>query len=385
MALIRQQYLRQQYQILKQDKWLLACVSWIPIALALCIWGIFSAGIARDLPIGVVDLAHSPMSKRLSHQLDASSTLKIETQFSDVSQAKDALVESRIYAYVVIPDGFDKGIYRQSLPQVSVFYNSQYILVGRLINSAVMQSIGYFNASIETVQNLSFGDTPTLSALGKAVPVSTQITALFNQNTNYAQFLVSAIVPALWQVVIVVSTIMVLAANYRRFDGLHPWLGSSPIHTLYHTLKGYIGVFALQGVLFLAWFYQGLGWPMQGAFLPIIVAQFMMILACMIMGCLFFFLTLDATRAMSFAGAFTAPSFAFMGITFPVTDMNMLAQWWRALLPVSHYIEVQVSQASYGVSALDSMTHLTPMLGYFFAALLCLWLIKQHYQREQAQ
>ncbi|MGC9460867.1 ABC transporter permease, partial [Vibrio genomosp. F10] len=125
MALIRQQYLRQQYQILKQDKWLLACVSWIPIALALCIWGIFSAGIARDLPIGVVDLAHSPMSKRLSHQLDASSTLKIETQFSDVSQAKDALVESRIYAYVVIPDGFDKGIYRQSLPQVSVFRSEE--------------------------------------------------------------------------------------------------------------------------------------------------------------------------------------------------------------------------------------------------------------------
>ncbi|MGF1696025.1 ABC transporter permease [Vibrio kyushuensis] len=375
-------HVQQQLQTLKQDKWLLSCLTWVPIALALCIWGIFSAGIARDLPIGVVDLSHSQISQKLIHQLNASPTIRVDEQFSDVYQAKQALVESNIYAYVIIPNDFDKSIYRQTLPQVSTFYNSQYILVGRLINSAVMQSIGYFNATIETAQHLASGNTTTGSALGKAVPISTQITALFNQNTNYAQFLVSAVIPALWQVVIVVCTILILAANFRRYNTLQEWLGSKPLLTLIHTLKGYMLIFAVQGVMFLTWFYHWLNWPLQGSLLPVIFAQWAMIVACIIMGCLFFFITLDATRAMSFAGAFTAPSFAFMGITFPVTDMNLLAQWWRALLPVSHYIEVQVSQVSYAASTLDSLGHLLPMFGYLIALLACFALIKKRYQIE---
>ncbi|PMK03608.1 ABC transporter permease [Vibrio sp. 10N.261.55.A7] len=369
-------HLQQQYQIIKNDRWLVACITWIPIALALCIWGIFSSGIARDLPIGVVDLSRSSLSYQLTHQLDASPTLSVETVYSDVMQAKQALIESDIYAYMVIPKNFDKTIYKQAKPKVSTFYNTQAILVGRLISSAVTQSMGYFNASIETGKQLTSGDTTIRSAMAKAVPIQTQITALFNKNTHYGQFLVTAIVPALWQVVMVASTILILATNLRHHRTLDRWLAHSPTMQLIHTLKGAAIIFSIQGALFLAWFYVWLDWPFHGSIFAIIIAQWATVLSCIIMGCLFFFLTLDATRAMSFAGAFTAPSFAFMGITFPVTDMNIIAQGWRSLLPISHYIEVQVSQANYALTTLESVKHLLPMLGYFVVAVGCIALIK---------
>lgn len=129
-----------QLHVLRHDKWLLSCLTWIPILLALLIWGVFSAGIARDLPIGVVDNAHSTLSRKLTQMLDASSTMSVDYQFSDVLQAKNAMIEGKVYAYVIIPDHFDRDIYLQRAPQVSVFYNSQYILIGRLINSAVVQA-----------------------------------------------------------------------------------------------------------------------------------------------------------------------------------------------------------------------------------------------------
>lgn len=81
---------------------------------------------------------------------------------------------------------------------------------------------------------------------------------------------------------------------------------------------------------------------------------------------------------MSFAGAFTAPSFAFMGITFPVSDMNALAQAWRGLLPITHYIEVQVDQASYGASAAQSISSLWPMVGYIIPLLMTAALLAKH-------
>ncbi|HCH6234791.1 ABC transporter permease [Vibrio parahaemolyticus] len=361
-----------QRHVLRRDKWLLSCLTWVPILLSLTIWGVFSAGIARDLPIGVVDLQHSQLSRKLIQTLDASSTLSVDYYYTSANEAKNAMIEGDIYAFAVIPSKFDQDILLHRQPQLSVFFNSQYILVAKLINSAVAQAQGYFDAQVQVMGNLAKGNTTTLSALGQAVPVSTQITALFNRNTNYAQFLVTAIVPAIWQICIVVSTILILAAHFRIYGGKNgfEFLGNKPHTKLSAILSQYIPVFMLQGALFLYWFYVLLDWPMEGSLVVMLLAQFVTVVACIIMGALFFFLSMDPARAMSFAGAFTAPSFAFMGITFPVSDMNTLAHAWRSLLPITHYIEVQVGQASYGASAAQSLSALWPMIWYVVPLLL---------------
>ncbi|EPT1006187.1 ABC transporter permease [Vibrio parahaemolyticus] len=361
-----------QRHVLRRDKWLLSCLTWVPILLSLTIWGVFSAGIARDLPIGVVDLQHSQLSRKLIQTLDASSTLSVDYYYTSANEAKNAMIEGDIYAFAVIPSKFDQDILLHRQPQLSVFFNSQYILVAKLINSAVAQAQGYFDAQVQVMGNLAKGNTTTLTALGQAVPVSTQITALFNRNTNYAQFLVTAIVPAIWQICIVVSTILILAAHFRIYGGQKgfEFLGNKPYAKLSAILSQYIPVFMLQGALFLYWFYVLLDWPMEGSLVVMLLAQFVTVVACIIMGTLFFFLSMDPARAMSFAGAFTAPSFAFMGITFPVSDMNTLAHAWRSLLPITHYIEVQVGQASYGASAAQSLAALWPMIWYVVPLLL---------------
>ncbi|MHA2876049.1 ABC transporter permease [Vibrio campbellii] len=370
-----------QRQILRRDKWLFSCLTWVPILLAVTMWGVFSAGIARDLPIGVVDLQHSQLSRKMIQSLDASSTLSVDYHYTSATEAKNAMIEGDIYAYAVIPPQFDQNILLHRQPQLSVFFNSQYILVAKLINSAVAQSQGYFDAQLEAMGNLAKGNTTTLAAIGQAVPISTQITALFNRNTNYAQFLVTAIVPAIWQICVVVSTILILAAHFRIYgngNNSFAFLGDRPFTRLSKILGQYIPLFMAQGALFLIWFYVLLDWPMEGSYLVMLLAQFVTTIACIIMGALFFFLSMDPARAMSFAGAFTAPSFAFMGITFPVSDMNALAHAWRGLLPITHYIEVQVDQASYGASAAQSIGSLWPMIGYIIPLLMTAALMAKH-------
>ncbi|NAX33726.1 ABC transporter permease, partial [Vibrio sp. V29_P1S30P107] len=180
---------------------------------------------------------------------------------------------------------------------------------------------------------------------------------------------------------IVVLTIMILTANYREY-GLHHWLEDRPLRRLTATLTPYAIIFLLQGIIFLVCFYRFMQWPMHGSLSVIFFAQAITVIACIIMGCFFYFLTLDPARAMSFAGAFTAPSFAFMGVTFPASDMNSLALIWRNLLPISHYIEVQLSQVNYGLTALQSLHHLVPMIGYFIPLWLTLALIRKHQNKE---
>ncbi|CAH7129270.1 Multidrug ABC transporter permease [Vibrio chagasii] len=369
--------LLRQWAIVRKDKWLLSCLTWIPLLLAASIWLIFSQGIARDLPVAVIDLEHSQISQQFTRLVDASPTLQVTQKYSSASEAAKAMIERDIYGYVVIPRHFDRDLYLGLNPQVSVFYNSQFILIGKLVNSALLQAQGTFNAQLEVIKQLSNGDTTVKSALGQAVTVQSQITPLFNKNTSYAQFLVSAVVPALWQIMIVVGTILVLTANVRA-RGLKAWLSHSPVKSLALTLTPYVVLFLAFGIAFSFWFYRLLEWPFNGSFMALTIAQLLTVISCIIMGCLFFFLTLDPARAMSFAGAFTAPSFAFMGITFPVTDMNTAAQVWRSLLPVSHYIEIQTAQSSYGVSAAQSLMNLTSMFWYVIPAFVVILLIKKH-------
>ncbi len=361
-----------QRHVLRRDKWLLSCLTWVPILLSLTIWGVFSAGIARDLPIGVVDLQHSQLSRKLIQTLDASSTLSVDYHYTSANEAKNAMIEGDIYAFAVIPSKFDQDILLHRQPQLSVFFNSQYILVAKLINSAVAQAQGYFDAQVQVMGNLAKGNTTTLSALGQAVPVSTQITALFNRNTNYAQFLVTAIVPAIWQICIVVSTILILAAHFRIYGGKNgfEFLGNKPYTKLSAIFSQYIPVFMFARCLvpLLVLCVIGLA---DGRQSRSHVTGSIGHRCCLYhYGRTVFFLSMDPARAMSFAGAFTAPSFAFMGITFPVSDMNTLAHAWRSLLPITHYIEVQVGQASYGASAAQSFSALWPMIWYVVPLLL---------------
>ena len=366
-----------QWQIVRKDKWLLSSLTWIPLLLVASIWLIFSQGIARDLPVAVVNLNHGQLSQQFVRLVDASPTLAVTQKYTDVSQAKQAMVKRDIYGYVIIPKHFERDIYLGLNPKVSVFYNSQFILIGKLVNSALLQAQGTFNAQVEVAKQLSHGDKTVKSALGQAVTIQSQITPLFNKNTSYSQFLVSAIIPALWQIMIVVGTILVLAANCRE-RVLKQWLGTSPVKALTSTLLPYTLLFLVFGIGFMTWFYVFLDWPYHGSFIALIFSQLITVICCMIMGSAFFFLTLDPARAMSFAGAFTAPSFAFMGITFPVTDMNAAAQAWRSLLPISHYIEVQTALSSYGINAAQTITQLLPMFGYVIPAIITLLLIRKH-------
>lgn len=366
---------KREWQIITNNAWLKALLFWLPIILAVALWTIFSSGTVRNLPIGIVDLDHSKISRGLIRYYDASPTLSMQKSYTTVQQANKDLRNSRIYALVVIPQALEKNTLLGHSPQVTVFYNSQYILVGKLIRSAVIHAQGTYVASLETLKNMETGVPELRQALGQAVPIRQQITPLFNSNNDYGQFLVSALIPAVWQILIMATMILAFAAESGHRSTLD-WLGKQPAKNIIAKILPYTLVFWLQGVLFVVALYGFLAWPMHGSWGILFFAQLLLVVACQCVASLFFFLTLDAARAMSLVAGFAAPAFAFMGITFPATDMPVLAQFWRALLPISHYIEIQVQQVDYGTDILASASSLTALLAFASALFLAILMAK---------
>jgi ABC-2 type transport system permease protein len=364
------QRLIREIRILREEPWLMALAVWLPPLLFALFWWIFIAGSSFDLAIGVVDLDHSRLSRALTRQCDASSIMAVEQQFPSVIEGRQALTGADIYALMVIPDNFEKDVYLGLQPQPTVFYNGQFILIGKQINGAMLQAVGLLAGQIDGLQAMATG-TALPAVVGQVAPIRGQITPLFNKHTNYAEFLVSGGIPAIWQIMIVMVTVLSLAAE-KRHGGLSRWSEGSHFQALASKLLPYTLILWLQGIVFLVGMYGWLGWPMNGNWTALILAQLLTVLAGQAMGSLFFLLSLDAARGLSLAAAYTAPSFAFMGVTFPATDMGMPALIWRSLLPVTHYIKVQIQLANYGVNPWVLWSSFAALLLFVLPLLLAL-------------
>ncbi|MGL5451890.1 MAG: ABC transporter permease [Aeromonas sp.] len=362
-----------EFRLLWQDTFSRALMSWVPLLLIGILCGIFSAGLARDVKIGLVDLDRSALSRQLAFSLDSSAGLKIVEQFDSVDAGAQALRGGDIYALVVIPDKLEKQARQGTQPQVTVFNNGQFILIAKLINSALAQVVGTLNGQVGVLSAMADGK-PRLGALGQSVPIRSQVTALYNLNTSYAQFLLSAILPAVWQILVVLFGLNALSRRDRlglRWSGDEVWRGLART-LLPHVLIGWGWGLAWTWLLF-----KGFSYPMHGSWLILIVGLGLTSLACVSMGAFFYAMIGDPARALSFAGAYTAPGFAFMGVTFPVTGMGDFALVWRSLLPVSHYVELQIGQSNYG----QPLSFALPQWGALLLFVLPLLLVGLRYKQ----
>lgn len=363
-----------EWRLLWQDPFGRALASWVPLLLMGILCWVFSAGLARDLKIGLVDLDQSLLSHELAFSLDASAGLKVAQQFDSIDAGASALRGGDIYALVVLPNHLERDARQGTQPQVTVFNNGQFILIAKLVNSALAQVVGTLNGQVGVLSAMA-GGKALPGALGQAVPIASQVTALYNINSSYAQFLLSALLPAVWQILVVLYGINALARTDRL--GLD-WTTKGVWFGLWRTLLPHVLIGWGWGLGWSLLLFKGFGYPMQGSWLVLTAGLGLASAACVSMGAFFYGIIRDPARALSLAGAYTAPGFAFMGITFPVSAMGDFAQFWRSLLPISHYVELQIGQTNYG----QPLAAALPQFGALLLFLLPLLLVVRRYQAQ---
>ncbi len=362
-----------EWRRLWQDPWLRALSSWIPLLLLIWFAALFNGGLVRDLPVGLVDLDHSPLSRGLARTLDRSASMQVAAEYTSLADGAQALRNGDIYGLVLLPRELEKQVRQGRQPVVNLFYSGQMLLVGRLLSSGFNQALGASAAQLGVLQGLSSQPVP-LAARGEAVPFVYQLTSLYNLSGNYAQFLLAGIAPALWQILILMATISHLTRRLRQ-RRMRWTLQTTPLRLLVRLLSPLLLIYWCWGLVLVWLLFGWFGWPMVGSWALIFLAQGLTVLACLGMGALLYGLTRDGARAMSLAAGYSAPAFAFLGVTFPTADMNGLAQCWRALLPASHYAELQIGQASLGLLGRAAWMPVVALLMFMLVWPLVVWLL----------
>ncbi|MGL4474388.1 MAG: ABC transporter permease [Shewanella sp.] len=333
-----------------RSPWQLALVTWVPVLALLFLYGIFSAAVPRSLPVALVDQDATSLSRQLARQMQASPAVSLQ-QFSQLPAAEQAMREGQVFALILIPPQFSRQLMTQQQPQLVLHYNGQFLLVGKLLSSALQQGLADALQGVARQQLLAKGVLPAATAVTIS-PIAVQLTPLFNQSSNYLAFLMPPILLALLQI-----SAMLMFANALN-EELTPrfttWVRQDFWPSVTAKFALYLPIALLQGMAMQVFLYHIIGLPMAGSLLDLALAMTVMLLFIGLWVLVIFLLLAEPARVVSFCTALFAPAFAFMGITFPVHEMPMLAQWWRLLIPSSHYIDSQVAVVSYG-QGLDTL------------------------------
>lgn len=364
---------RREARRLAADPWDLAMVTWVPLLGVALLWWIFSAGLPRHLAVGVVDDDHSSLSRQLVRMLDATPGMQVRREFTNTAEAERALRAVEVYAVIAIPRDFARTVKQGRAAQVTLLHNAQMGTHSGLLQRDVRAAVGTLSAGIEMAARNKRGESAQAVHVSME-PIRTQMVALFNVSSNYEQFLGAALIPALLHILAMTAGAWTVGRELRDRT-LGAWLGASRFAGTAGALLGKLALpwatLTLMSLLALVGITWGRGWHPPGNLAWVACALALLVAVSLAAGAGLAALTRSLRTALSGAGFFAAPAFAFSGVAFPLAGMPASARAWAEAMPFTHYIRLQIEQLQMGAPVATSASTMAGLL----TAAAVLWLV----------
>lgn len=327
-----------------------------PLISFVILLSIFAEGVPRNLPVGIVDLDHTVLSRKVAMWIDATPEAEIAMHFPNQEEAYQQMAEGKLDAIVIIPEGTEKNILRGSSKKISVFINNTNILKGGYLQKGIYKSLATLSGGIK----LQFAMKSGLSekqAKSKVQPVRLQQHILFNPFGNYSYFLLSALLPLMLVVFTLLSNVFAVGTEVREGTGPE-WLrhsGGSIIVGLAGKLLPYTILLAIDAVVMNVVLFIRMGTPLQGSFAFIVLGEIMMIVTYQLLAVLLISVTANLRLGLSLASAYAMMALTFSGLTFPQFAMPTVAKVFSYLFPFTQWVKIFISQAIRGEAVVHAL------------------------------
>ncbi|GGO80306.1 hypothetical protein GCM10011348_16650 [Marinobacterium nitratireducens] len=371
---VRRLFRRELRRILARPALALMLASY-PLLLFVLMSSIFYRSLPTGLPVALVDLDGSPVSRQIARMVDQTPELDISTRLPSLNEAKQALLTGHVYGIILIPENSERDLLSGARPEIVTFYNNQMLTVGSIVERAAGRAIRTYSAGVSVKVRENLGQ-PADQALAAVNPIPIQQSPLFNPALDYTQFLLAAVMPAVLQIFICAGAVIALSRERHGSASIARLvrLGGSPLSTLTGKLAPY-GIICLTSLwLADAIIFGYFDAPFRGNPTLHLVYSALFVLTCLALGAFIAMTARDTVAALGIAGLLTAPAFGFAGISFPRMMMNDFSLVWGSMLPLTPYLQLRNDQAVRGADIALSMAPLAwlALLLLIFAALALL-------------
>lgn len=322
-------------------------------------------GLPEDMPIGIVDLDNTSTSRSLIRRLDAFQSSKVVAHFPSVAEARRAIQENEIYAFLYIPKGTTDQLLSSRRPKISYYYNMASVMSGSLLmkDMKVISDLG--SAAVGQATMRAKGYTPQ-QIQTFLQPIYVDLHQIANPWTNYNTYLSTVLVPG------VMMLFMFLISAYSlgmelKFDRGKELMAKADGNIVVAILGKYLP----QAVIFLVivffyqfYIYEVMHFPRLGSVWMIILLSLLQVFASIGFGIFMFGLMPSLRMSMSICSLWAVLGFSLAGSAFPVMGMDTPIQALTWLFPLRHYYMVYQITVFNGFPVLDAWFHLAGLIAF---------------------
>lgn len=331
-----------------------------PLISFIILLSVFSAGVPHNIPVGVVDMDNTNLSRKISMWINATQEAKVTMQLPNQEEAYRQMAEGKIDAVIVISEGTEKNILKGVGQPVSVFINNTNLLKGGYLQKGIYKAMATLSGGIKLQVAMKSG-LPERQAKAKIQPVKLQQHVLFNPFGNYSYFLLSALLPLMIVIFTLLSNVFAVGIEVREGTGPE-WLeyaNGSLIVGLAGKLLPYTMLLSVVTVVMNVVLFVQMGTPLRGNFAFIVMGELGMIITYQLLAVLLVAVTANLRLALSLASAYAMMALTFSGLTFPQFAMPLIAKAFSYLFPFTQWVKIFISQAIRGEDTVHAILPMT--------------------------
>ena len=341
------------------------CMVVFPILAMIFFTSLMDEGLPEDMPVGVVDLDNTTTSRSLIRRLDGFQSSKVVAHYTSVAEARRAIQENQIYAFLYIPKGTTDDLLASRQPKISYYYNLASIMSGSLLmkDLKTISTLGSAGVGQATMRAKGYTQEQIMAFLQ---PIRIDLHQVGNPYTNYNSYLSTVFVPGIMMLFIFMISAYSLGMELK-FDTGKEWLAMADNRIV----VAIIGKFLTQALIWLAliFFYEFyvfsiLGFPHQGSVAMLILLAVLEVFAAQGFGIFAFGLTPSLRMSLSVCSLWAVLSMSMAGSAFPVMGMDGALQSLSWLFPLRHYYMVYQIYVFNGFPLLEAWFHFVAMVGF---------------------
>jgi len=290
----------------------------------------YRSQVASHLPVAVVDLDLSPMSRGLVRNTLAVRALDVVELGNSFSAARASLEDAKVQAIMVIQPDFQRDILRGRQGQVALFGNGALLAHGSAALGGFSDALGAFaqDAAVVQARFAGAGTGPVLKLVRRP---------LFNTREGYG----STVVPAVAILIVQQTLLMGIGLVIGTMQARSGRLTMPPTRVL-----GMSAAFGVLGTLSLLYFAGFVFWlqdyPRAGDLTGLGVTTLLFVGAVVAMGLVAASFYRTRERAFQLIALLSLPMFFLAGVSWPVSAFPTPLAWLAKLLPSTAGITAMV-------------------------------------------
>ena len=334
---------------------------------------LFHKGVARDIPIAVLDQDHTTLSRKVTQMIEETPTALVAYGIQSMDEGERLMREGRISAIVLIPAFFEKNILSNSQTHIESYISGSNITVNGLLSKDIQTAVTMFSAGIQ-LQLLTKQGLTERQAMAQLQPVRFDRHILFNPYINYGYYLSPSFMPMMLLIFVVLVTVFSVGSELKHATA-REWLqtadGSIGAALAGKLLPITTALFLLSLVM-LTIFFMVVDVPLNVSLTAILAGTLLFILSYQSISVMIVAVVANLRLSLSLGGGYSVLAFTFSGLTFPVMAMYPAMRVVSKFFPFTYYTDLCVDQMLRGAPVVRSLPDLGCLALFFVLPLLCL-------------